>query len=64
MNAYAERERSKIFILGRIHKGCPHLGGGRGIVTMRTKRGQGEIGGLAVSGHPFQCGLCKREEGI
>ena len=24
----------------------------------------GERGGLAVSGHPFLCGLCKREEGI
>ena len=26
--------------------------------------GQGEGGGVAKSGHPFQSGLCKREEGI
>ena len=29
-----------------------------------TIRGQGKGEGLAVSGHPFQCGLWKREEGI
>ena len=25
------------------------------------KSEQGKEGGLAVNGHPFQCGLCKRE---
>ena len=28
------------------------------------KSGQGEGGALAVSGHPFKCGLFKREESI
>ena len=28
------------------------------------KSRQVEAGGLAVSGDPFQCGLCMREEGI
>ena len=31
---------------GGIHNGCPHLG---------------EEGGLAVSEHTIQCGLCKRQ---
>ena len=38
------------------------LGGGRGLATMWIKMDRGR--GLAVSGHPFQCGLGKREEGI
>ena len=29
-----------------------------------AKSGQREGGGWAVSGHPFKCGLCKREEEI
>ena len=29
---------------------------------MWTKSGQVEGGGLAVSGQPFQCGVCKKEE--
>ena len=44
-------------------KGCPHLGGGRVLASVRTKW-TGEGGGLAVSGYPFQCGIWKREEGI
>ena len=24
---------------------------------------RGKEGGFVVSGHPFQCGLCKREDG-
>ena len=28
------------------------------------KNGQGEGGDLAASGHPFQCGIWKREEGM
>ena len=28
------------------------------------KSGQRERGALAVSGHPLQCGLCKRKDGI
>ena len=50
------------------------FGGGGSITHLRTmneeacnnteESGQGEGGGLAESGHPFQSGLCKREEGI
>ena len=32
--------------------------GGREVATMQ-KSGQEEGGDLAVSGHPFQCGLCR-----
>ena len=49
--------------LGSIHNGYSRLGGGRGSATMWKKVGRGGRG-LAVSGHPFQCGLCKKEEGI
>ena len=35
-----------------------------GVSNNAEKGGQGEKGGLAVSGHLFQCGLCKREEDI
>ena len=32
---------------------------------MRTKVDRGREGGdLAVSGHPFHCGLCKKKEGM
>ena len=36
----------------------------QGVSNNADKSGQGEGGGLAVSGHPIQCGLWKREEGI
>ena len=38
--------------------------GREGVSNNVDKSGQGKGGGLAVSGHPFQCGLCNREEGI
>ena len=38
--------------------------GREGISNNVDKSGQGEGGGLAESGHPFQCGLLKREKGI
>ena len=38
--------------------------GREGASSNADKNGQGEGGDLAESGHPFQCGLCKREEGI
>ena len=47
-----------LFQYGCIHKSCRHFGGGRGLATAWTKV---EMGGSAVSGHPFQCGLWKRE---
>ena len=34
-----------------------------GVGNSVNKRGQDEGGGVAVSGHPFQCGLGKRERG-
>ena len=41
------------------------LGEGGGLATMRTKTDRGrEGGGLAVSGHPFQCCCIRRGEGI
>ena len=43
-------------------KECLQLGGGKGLVTMRAKVDRGEGNGLAVSRHPFQSDLCKREE--
>ena len=49
--------------LGRIHKGCPRLRGGRGLTAMWAKVDR-EGGGFAVCGHSFQCGLWNREEGI
>ena len=36
----------------------------KGFWNSTDKSGQAEGGGLNVSGHPLQCGLCKREEGI
>jgi len=59
--------KTKTFNLayGVIHKGCPHLGGDKGLATMWTKVDWGREGGsLAVSRQPLQCGLCKREGGI
>ena len=39
--------------------------GREGVSNNADKSGQGrEGGGLSVSGHPFQCDLCKREEVI
>ena len=38
--------------------------GREGASNNAEKSRQGEGGGLAVSGHHFQCGLCKREKGI
>jgi len=49
------------FYKGSIHKENLHLGEGSGLATTQTnvdKRG----GGLAVSGHSFQCGLWNRGE--
>ena len=45
-----------------IHKVCPHLRGGKGLTTMRTKveGGREEV----ISGRPFQYDLCEREESI
>ena len=40
------------------------LFGREGVSSNADKRGQGEGGGLAVSGHPCQYGLWKREEVI
>ena len=40
-------------------KGCLYLAGGKRLATMRAKV-DSERGGFAVSGHPFQCGPCKR----
>ena len=37
--------------------------GKEGVGSNADKSGQG-VRGLAVSGHPFQCGHCKREAGI
>ena len=34
-----------------------------GVSRNADKSGQGEGGGLAESGHPFQCGFWKREKG-
>ena len=50
--------------MGDIHRGCPHLGGVRGVSNNVEKSGQIKTGGLAVGGHPFHCCLCKREWGI
>ena len=36
----------------------------KGVGNNADKSGQGKGGGLAVSGNPFQNGVCKREEGI
>ena len=33
-----------------------------GVSNNVGKSGQGDGGGLAVSGHPVQCGQCMREE--
>ena len=50
---------------GGIHKGCLHPGGGReGVSNNADKSEQGQGRGLAVSGHPIKCSLCKREESI
>ena len=38
--------------------------GSEGASNNADKSGQEKGGGLAVSGYPFQCSLCKREEGI
>jgi len=38
--------------------------GREGVSTNTDKSGQGEAGGLTVSGHLFQCGHFKRIEGI
>ena len=35
-----------------------------GVRNNADKSGQGEGGGVAVCGHPFQCGFWKRKEGI
>ena len=38
--------------------------GKEGFSNNGEKSGHGEGRGLAGSGHPFQCGFLKREEGI
>ena len=38
--------------------------GREGVSRNVDTSGQGEGGGLAESGHYFQCGLCNREEEI
>ena len=38
--------------------------GREGASNNADRSGQKEEGGLAVSGYPFQCGLCETEEGI
>ena len=38
--------------------------GREGASSNADKTGQGQGGGLVVSGHPFQCELYKKEEGI
>ena len=38
--------------------------GREGVSINADKSGQGDGGGLVISGYPFQCGLCNREEGI
>ena len=38
--------------------------GREGVSSNADKSGQWVGGGLEVSGHPFQCGLWKREKGI
>ena len=40
------------------------LWGRQGVSSNADKSGQGEGRSLAVSGHPFQCSLWKKEEGI
>ena len=53
-----------LILLGVIRKGCLHLGGREGVSNSVNKSGQGEGGGIAVCGHPIQCGFWKREKGI
>ena len=49
---------------GYLKRMSANWGGGReGVSNSVDKCRQGETRGLAVSGHPFQCDLCKREEG-
>ena len=38
--------------------------GREGVSNNEGKSGQGEGRGLARSGHSFQCGLCRRNDGI
>ena len=38
--------------------------GREGVSNSVNKSGQGEGGGIAVCGHPIQCGFWKREKGI
>ena len=38
--------------------------GREGVSSNADKSGQGEGGDLAECGHPFQCSVCKGEEGI
>ena len=64
-NCHQKSPSQSSFMIGSIHKGCPHIEGGRdGVSNKVDKSRRVEGGGLAVGGHPFQCGLCKREEGI
>ena len=49
--------------MGSSIKNVLTLGEG-GVSYDADKSGQWEGEGLAAGGHPFQCGLWKREEGI
>ena len=72
VNSLIGKENSDLLLLfialcdrsmGSSMKDVCVLGEGRGLAKM-LKKWTGEGGGLAVSGHHFQCGLCKRYEGI